>query len=113
MASIARIGDSVQGTCKQPGHANFNPPQTTTGTITGGSSDTFNSSGLARKGDSVALNCIDTRTGLPTGHTTTITEGLSTVKVNNIQLARVGDKVGNDSDFTGSISAGSSNTNAG
>lgn len=113
MSAIARIGDSVSGTCFQPGHGNFNPPQSTTGTITGGSSDTLNNSGVARNGDSVALNCIDTRTGLPTGHTTTITSGSSTVKVNSIEAARVGDSVGNGSDFSGSINSGSANTNAG
>lgn len=113
MAAIARIGDTVSGTCFQPNHGKGNPPQACTGTIEEGSDNTLNVTGISRIGDSVALDCIDTRTGAPTGHKTTIKSGLSTVVINGKNIARVGDSVGDGSDFSGTITNGSENTNAG
>lgn len=106
MPSIARKGDEVLGTCFQAGHGHGNPPQACTGTITGGSGDTFNVAEVARKGDTVQLNCT-------ARHTTTITGGSSSVFVNSIECARLGDAVGNGSDFIGSINSASSNAFAG
>ena len=106
MAALARINDDVSGTCFQPGHGKGNPPQNCTGKITGGSGDTLNVSGIARKDDAVQLNCNQ-------NHTTTITGGSSTVFVNGKNVARVGDRVGNGSDFEGTITSGSFNTFSG
>lgn len=106
MPAIARINDEVSGTCFQPGHGKGNPPQVCTGTIEEGSEDTLNSLGIARRGDSVQLNCI-------ANHKTTITGGSSTVFVNRIAVARLGDSVGTGDDFEGSITSCSTDTNAG
>lgn len=106
MSSLARQGDSVSGVCFQPGHGRGNPPQSCSGIITGSSGDTNNVSGVARKGDSVQLYC-------NRNHTTSISGGSSTVFVNGIPAARVGDAVGNGGDFSGSITGGSSDSNAG
>lgn len=105
MASIARIGDEVSGTCFQPGHGKGNPPQVCTGTITGGSENTFNTSNVARLGDSVQLKCNQ-------NHTTTISGCSSKVFTNGKGVARIGDSVGSG-DFVGTITSGSSNTFSG
>lgn len=103
--AIARLGDTVSGICYQPGHGKGNPPQACSGTITGGSTDTLNDKRIARKGDSVQLNCNQ-------NHTTTISGGSEKVFVNGIAIARIGDSVGT-SDFIGTIDSGSSNTFSG
>lgn len=106
MTTVARKGDSVSGVCYQPGHGRRNPPQYCTGAIIGESGDISNNSGLARKGDLVQLYCNQ-------NHQTIISDGSPTVFVNGIPVARLGDSVGNGSDFSGVVTGGSSDTFAG
>jgi uncharacterized Zn-binding protein involved in type VI secretion len=103
MSALARIGDKCSGICRLPGHS---PQFVTNAEIVGGSDDVKNSLGAARLGDTVNINC-------SRNHTTTITEASSKVFVNGIAVAREGDSVGTGADFEGTITEGSSNTNAG
>lgn len=98
MPAVARIGDPTT-----TGHG-----CDSVSTVIGPSSNVFaNSKGVERKGDPVAPHTIPSgRSCVP--HSAVINVGSSTVYVNNIPIARVG-----DSTDGGSITAGSNNVFAG
>lgn len=92
MPAVARVGDSVTGTCKADSkHGSV------TGTIVTGSPDTFEQNiPISRIGDTVTFSC---------GHSAQIVSGSPNVFVNDIPVARVGDNV--DGDVSGVIITGS------
>lgn len=101
MPAIARDGDPTT-----TGHG-CDAVSTVTGP-TGASAKVYvNSIAVECKGNPVAPHTIDSGGGC-VAHSAVINEGSSTVFVNNIQIARVG-----DSTDAGAITAGSPNTFAG
>ena len=80
---IARIGDVHKGICN---HGLDCCPHSVTGTIVQGSPDVFNNGkNVARNGDHVVHNCPHCGTGYIVSS--------STVKVNGISIAHLGDTV--------------------
>lgn len=86
MVGIARKDDRTDGTCFHPSH---DPPLSTGGTITTGSSSvSLNGKPIARKGDTVVADC---------GHSSEITSGSQSVTSAGLgeDIARLNDAVGN------------------
>lgn len=81
-AGVARIGDTVQGTCVHNGII-----YEVTGTIVSGSQDVLaNNKGIAREGDFVEHNC-------PICGTGAIQSGSNRYEANGKRIARIGDEV--------------------